>query len=123
MDIVNLLDQLSELKSASDVARLDYESKRKLILQQVQDELNELDAEYNPLFETVGERMANLEQEIKSLVLAGRTSVKGSGLHAVYMSGRTSIDMARLEGYILTHPELNALKKLGEPSVQIRNVK
>lgn len=123
MDVAILLDQLSELKAANDITRIDYEKKRKLILQQVQDELNDLDAEYNPLFETVGERIASLEQEIKSLVLAGRTSVRGSSLHAVYMNGRTSIDMARLDGYILTHPELNALKKLGEPSVQIRSVK
>lgn len=123
MDIVNALDQLAELKAASEVTRLDFESKRQTILQQVQDELNELDAEYNPLFETVNERISSLEREIKSLVLAGRTSVKGTHLHAVYVSPRVSWDTAKMEGFAITHPQILSLKKLGEPSVQIRNVK
>lgn len=123
MDTVLLLDQLAELKAASEVTRLDFDAKRRSILAQVQVELDELDSEYNPLFETVSERIALLESEIKQLVLTGKTSVKGSSLHAVYMSPRVSFDVKQIEGYALAHPEINAMKKLGEPSVQIRNVK
>jgi hypothetical protein len=123
MNPIDLLDQLAELRAASDISRLEYEAQRNIILQPVQDELRALDSEFNPMFNTVAERISELETQVKELVLAGGESVKGANLHAVYMRGRVSWETAKLEGFLVAHPELESLRKVGEPSVQIRNVK
>jgi len=123
MEIVELLDQLAELKAASDVTRLEYESKKTLILQPVQDELKALDSEFAPMFNSVGERITELEKQVKELVLVGGKSVKGTNLHAIYMKGKITWMTDRLDGFMVAHPELAQLRNVGEPSVQIRNVK
>jgi hypothetical protein len=121
--IVAKLDELAELKAATDLARIDYETKRTEILRVVQTELEALDAEYAPRLDAATQRMETLEAEIKSDVLRYGASVKGSRLHAVYSRGRVSWDTRALDAYALAHPEVTAFRKQGEPSVSLRLVK
>jgi hypothetical protein len=116
------LDELSEIKAAVEVTRLDYEAKRAEILRSVQAELDALDAEYTPLIETSNARIADLETGIRNAVLQRGASVKGARLHAVYYQGRVSWDTKRLDSYAATHPEITAFRKKGEPSVSLRVV-
>lgn len=117
------IEELTQVKSAADVTRLDYEQKRTEILKAVQEELNALDAEYNPLLEAAATRAATLETEVRQDVMKFGASVKGSKLYAVYVRGRVSWDTKELDHYALTHPEVSAFRKEGAPSVSLRNVK
>jgi len=63
--IVVKLDELAEIKAATDITRLDYEAKRVEILKAVQAELDALDIEYKPLMDASAERVAALEAEIR----------------------------------------------------------
>lgn len=117
------LDELAEIKAATEVTRLDYEAKRAEILKAVQAELEALDVEYKPLMDASAERVAALEAEIKQDVLRHGQSVKGGKLHAVFYHGRVSWDTKSLDKYADTHPEVLEFRKEGEPGVQLRAVK
>jgi hypothetical protein len=89
----------------------------------VQEELNALDAEYNPLLDAAATRTANLESELRQEVLNFGATVKGSKLPFTYVRGRVSWDTESLDKYALSHPEIKAYRKEGAPSVSLRNVK
>ena len=56
----------------------------------MQEELNALDAEYNPLLDAAATRAANLESELRQEVLNFGATVKGSKLPFTYVRGRVS---------------------------------
>lgn len=118
-----LLNDLAEVRSAIDLARLDYEAARQKILAPVQEALNQLEAEYAPMVDAGSTNDAELVQMIKANVLIDGASTKGDRLHAVYMRPRVSWDTAALDGYAVAHPEIRQMKREGEPSVAIRAVK
>lgn len=117
------LDELAELRTAAELTRADYETRRAAILQSVQAELDALSAEFEPLFEAVEERTRDLEEEIRQDVLAYGQSVKGLEIQAVYNRGRVTWDSKRLDAYAERHPEIIAFRKEGEPSVALRHIK
>lgn len=120
--VTEKLERLSNLRAASDVTRLDYESKRKEILKQVQAELDTLEAEYKPLLESVDGNIASLETEIKTEVLLYGESIQGGTFRAVYTKGRTAWDNNAIEKYAELHPEILRFRKQGPPSVALRIV-
>ncbi|MCC7361977.1 MAG: hypothetical protein IT317_21005 [Anaerolineales bacterium] len=122
-DIAAKLDELTELRAAAEITRLDYEAKREQILQVVQAELEALETEYAPLLEAAAARAETLEAEIKADVLAAGASVKGGGLQAVYVRGRVSWDTAALDDYAANHPEVQGFRRQGAPSVSLRTLK
>ena len=121
--IIAKLDELSELKAAADLTRIDYEARRAEILKAVQADLDELEAEYAPLLDTASDRIATLEGEIRQDVLAHGASVKGGRLQAVYVRGRVSWDTKALDVYTLSHPEVVSFRQEGAPSVSLRVVR
>lgn len=123
VDMIAELDELAERRAAFDVIRLEYERKRADILAVVQPQLDDLDREYKPRLATAELHAAQLEGEVKALVIALGESVKGTQLHAVYSKGRVTWDTRGLDGYAVAHPELAAFRKVGDPSVTIRAAK
>ncbi len=121
--IVAKLEQLSEMQSAADVLRLDYEAKRQEILLAVQAELEALDDELKPLMDTLGDNIESLTAEIRADVLAHGGTVRCERLQAVYMRGRVSWDTRALDRYAASHPEVQQYRREGEPSVSLRTVK
>ena len=121
--IVAKLEELAELRAAAELTRADYDDQRAAILQAVQAELDALEAEYMPLFDTASERTAALEAEIRAEVLAAGATVRGSRVQAVYARGRTSWDTAGLDIYAADHPEVQDYKRQGAPSVSLRIIK
>lgn len=119
-DILARLDELAELRAAASLTRADYEQRRAEILRAVQAELEALEAEYAPLFETAAERQAALEAEIKALVAEAGQSVKHRNIQAVYTRGRTTWDTKGLTTYAEAHPEVNQYRREGKPSVSLR---
>ena len=114
------LNDLDELEMRREVLRIDYEEKRKAILAAVQADLDALDAEYQPLKDTVSANITALEGDIKADVIAHGETVKGAHVMAVYVNGRVSWDTKKLDGMMSLIPQLADARKQGEPSVTIR---
>jgi hypothetical protein len=121
--IVFRLEELTEIRSAVETTRLDYEAKRTEIMRAVQEELAALEVEYTPLLEAAAERVATLEAEIKDDVARHGASVKSRHIQAVYSRGRVSWDSKSLEGYAAAHPDVLAFRKEGAPSISLRALK
>lgn len=122
-EIVMKLDQLAELQAQAAALRLDYDAKRADILSAVQSQLDDLDREVKPQMAAAESKAAQLEGEIKTLVIGQGESVKGARLHAVYSAGRVTWDGRGLDGYIAAHSEVAQFRKEGQPSVTIRAAK
>ncbi len=119
--LTDKLERLTNLHAASDVARLDYEARRKEILRKMQPELEALESEYRPLLESAEENIATLEAEIKTEVLLHGQSVSGGAYRAVYTQGRISWDNEGMAKYANSHPEVLQFRKQGQPSVSLRS--
>jgi hypothetical protein len=120
--VVEKLERFSNLRHAAEFTRLDYETKRKEILKQIQPELDALDAEYKPVLETAEENLAALENEIKTEVLLYGESVAGGVYRACYTQGRVSWDNDGMARYAALHPDVLQFRKQGQPSVSLRVV-
>lgn len=123
VDIIAKLDELASLQASAAVLRLDYRDRRAEILSAIQPQLDDLDRELKPGLEAADLKEAQLQDEIKALVIGQGESVKGAKLHAVYAPGRVTWDTKRLDGFSLAHPELASFRKVGAPSVTIRPAK
>ncbi len=121
--LIAKLDELSEVKTAAEVTRQDYEARRAEILMAVQAELEALEVEYQPLFESVEARVKTLDSEIRADMLQYGASVKGAHLHAIFSRGRVSWDTEQLDQYALKHPEIVQFRKQGEPIISLRTIK
>ena len=120
--VAKKLERLTNLRGAAEVARLNYETKRVEILKQIQAELDALEAEYNPVLETVGENIAALENEIKTDVLLFGESLSGGMYRASYTQGRISWDNDGMTKYAALHPDVLQFRKQGQPIVSLRMV-
>lgn len=118
--VAEKLERLSNLRNAAEFTRLDYETKRALILKQVQAELDAIDSEYKPVMERAEENIAVLENEIKTDVLLYGESVSGGMYRATYMKGRVSWDNDGMTRYAESHPDVLQFRKQGQPIVSLR---
>jgi len=63
-----------------------------------------------------------LTAEVKADVLNAGATVKGDYMMAVYNKGRVSWDTKGLDGFAIAHPEMQAFRKVGEPTITLRKV-
>jgi hypothetical protein len=118
--IIAKLNELADVRAASDMTRREYEARRAEILAAVQAELDALEAEFQPLLESAARRQEALEAEVRSDVLELGGSVRGAHVHAVFARGRVSWDTRRLDRYAEEHPEVLAFRREGAPIVSLR---
>ena len=79
------LNELSEVISARDVARIDYETARaKLIPEDNRAALADMEAEFTLRDAAIALNIEELEKEIKQVVVSHGASVNGTHLHAVW---------------------------------------
>jgi hypothetical protein len=121
-NVTEKLKRLTNLHAAEDLTRMDYDAKRLALLNQIQPELDALEAEYSPLLEAAEKNIAVLENEIRTDVLLHGESVQAGSFRAVYTKGRVSWDSHGIENYAASHPEVLKFRKQGEPSVALRTV-
>jgi len=114
------LERLSSLRNAVEFTRLDYETRRKQILKQIQADLDALDLEYKPVMEAAEENIEALENEIKTDVLLYGESVSGGMYRATYTQGRISWDNDGITRYAESHPDVLQFRKQGQPIVSLR---
>ena len=91
---------------------------------EIKQKMADIEAEFSGKIETVSERIATQEKDIRDNVIALGHKVQGEFLQAVYVKGREGgWDNGKLKGFAMAHPEILAAKKPdGEPSAQIRTV-
>ena len=123
-DVKVKLDALAELQAQRDSIMLE---KNRLLDSLYTDEIkfkmSEVETEFAPKTDTVNEKIATLEQEVRHDVLELDTSVKGTVLHAIVSKGRVSWDTKAIDGYAVAHPEILQFKTEGAPSASIRVAK
>ena len=125
------------MKENEVIENLGVLAKLKGLLENFQQELDELEDQAflncpdlnvrrHELIETLamlsGEAAGHVDK-INIGVLEKGESIKGELLQAVFSTGRTTWDTKALVGYAVAHPEIEKLKKVGKPSVSIREVK
>ncbi len=121
--VILLLNKLADLQNGLDALNLQKQALIESVLTpEIKAKLADIDAEFAPKIAVVSESIDPLTVEIKQAVLQSGASVKGAFLHAVWAKGRVSWDNKALDGYAAAHPELNAFRKEGDPSVSIRRV-
>lgn len=121
-NIVELLDALADARDEAETIRLWTEDARQaLIPAEVKQAIADLDAEIAPRQSAITERIAELETKIKDAVVSAGETVKGARIQAVFTKGRESWDSKGLSGYAVAHPEIQAFRKVGEPSVSLRS--
>ena len=123
MNLTELLEQYTEYRTAYDLESAEMERQRTAILAQVQDQLDALATEFNPRLTAASDKFTELESQIKIAVLATGATAKGRRWQFVYAKGKTTWDGRKLDGMASIIPELNDAKKVGEPTVSIREVK
>lgn len=117
------LDRLAELRAQKDLLRIEKQKLVESVLTpEIKTQLAEIDAEFDPQFESVDSKASEIEARIKEEVVAHGETIKGTALQAVYSKGRISWDSRGLNGYLVDHPELNQFKKQGKPSISIRKI-
>ena len=130
-NIVEMLDELHNLRSAGDAIRLaKEEAVEKAIPPEIRAAVDEyrrliadVELEFADKAEVANQKAGDLEKKIKDAVVAHGKTVKSEYMQAVWVKGRVKWDNERLEGYALTHPEIALLRNEGEPSVSLRVVK
>jgi len=124
VNIPEELDRLANMQAERDVLAM---TKQQLIdaiiTPEIKAQIAEVEAEFAPKLETVDAKIEAQTSIVKRLVLEIGDSVKGAFLHAVFAKGRVSWDTKALDGYAVAHPEIVAMRKTGDPSVSIRNIK
>jgi len=127
LEVVNkkvgkLLDQLAGFRQARQGSTNEIND----VINQALRNCPDLKNRYDELQEGIKffvETESELTSQVQEEVLRVAASIKGGWLQAVYSEGKTTWDTKLLEGYLIAHPELAALKKEGKPSVSIREIK
>lgn len=126
--ITAALNQLSEFLCQTDALELQKQELKadimpeelRAALQEYNNELRAIDAEFAGRAEIANKNIASLRDIIKQTILKHGSTIKGDHLMAVWNKGRVTYDSRGLDGYAIAHPEIEAFKKTGKPSVTIR---
>ena len=113
-------EQLAEAKKALQDLRGCIEAEREEILKGVREELAALDAKYADQLREAGRAVAELESEVKAVVLQLRRSLRVGDVQAIFYRGRVTWDSRGLARYAEGNPEVEQFRKVGAPSVVVR---
>jgi hypothetical protein len=121
--IQSKLDRLAELQANADMIKSDAQEEiAALIPPEIQYLLQEIECSTDELDAAIQADIATLEADIKTSVLLNCVSVKGAHLHAIYTKGRPTWDGKMLDGMSKLIPQLEAARKVGEPTVSLRRI-
>ena len=109
--------RLSDMQAEMEKARQDA------IPQEVREQLETIEAEYQPKLDALREKLKSLEDEVKERVLNTGSTLKGNVVMAVYRRGSTKWDEKHLERLATEYPRILEAKVEGKPSVAIQRIK
>lgn len=123
MNAQEILEQLTDLCAQQDLLKIAHDDARDAAIpEEVEAVLADIDIEFAPKLDAISQKIATLEAEAKTAVLAEGATVKGGALQAVYRKGSVTWDGKKLDGMMSLIPQLKDARKEGEPSVSIRKV-
>lgn len=109
--------RLSDMQSEMEKARQDS------IPPEVREQIETIEAEYQPKLDVLREKLKSLEDEVKERVLNTGSTLKGNVVMAVYRKGSTKWDEKHLERLAAEYPRILEAKVEGKPSVAIQRIK
>jgi len=109
--------RLSDMQVEMERARQDA------IPPEVREQLETIEAEYQPKLDVLREKLKSLEDEVKEQVLNTCSTLKGNVVMAVYRRGSTKWDEKHLERLAAECPRILEAKIEGKPSVAIQRIK
>jgi len=109
--------RLSDMQAELEKARQDA------IPPEVREQLETIEAEYQPKLDVLREKLKSLEDEVKEQVLNTGSTLKGNVVMAVYRKGSTKWDEKHLERLAAEYPRILEAKVEGKPSVAIQRIK
>ena len=109
--------RLSDMQSEMEKARQDS------IPPEVREQIETIEAEYQPKLDVLREKLKSLEDEVKEQVLNTCSTLKGNVVMAVYRRGSTKWDEKHLERLAIEFPRILEAKIEGKPSVAIQRIK
>ena len=123
MDIYEKIEKYSDLMFGIDAINQEKQTLiDEVLTPEIKEKLAEIDAEFDPKIEEISQEKAALEAEIKQEVLEAGRTVKGTYHSFVWSKPRVSWDTKALDGYAAAHPEIQAFRAEGAPSVSVRKV-
>lgn len=121
--VSEMLDLLSDYNSQKDVIKLKKQELIDTILTpEIKAQIAAIDAEFADKEITVDEKIKELTTIIEEAVISLGKSAKGKYLAAVYFNGKVTWDSKTLDGYAISHPEINLMRREGKPYIVIRRV-
>ena len=124
MNTVEKLNRLYELKTVITETEERKQAEIDTILTpEILAQVEEIRKKWADTTESMTAEIAELEAEIKADVLAGKETVKGNKLMAVWNKGRGSWDGKKLDGMRALIPQLDTARKVSDPTVTIREAK
>jgi hypothetical protein len=119
--IADQLNHLSALSLRQDTLEAEkHDAYARLLSPELLAQLDAITAEYADAAQALAFDIECCKTAIKQAVLAQGVNVAGTHLQAIVVAGRITYDHKALDVYALSHPEIKAYRKAGEPSVQIR---
>ena len=89
----------------------------------MREQLETIEAEYQPKLDALRVKLKSLEDEVKERVLNTGSTLKGNVVMAVYRKGSTKWDEKHLERLAAEYPRILEAKVEGKPSVAIQRIK
>lgn len=124
MNTQEKLDRLYELKTVMTETEKRKQAEIDTILTpEILAQVEEIRKKWADTTESMTAEIAELEAEIKADVLAGKETVKGNKLMAVWKKGRVTWDGDKLDGMMVLIPQLDAARIVADPTVAIQKVK
>ena len=124
MNTEEKLNRLYELKSAlAEMEKRKQAEVDTILTPEILTQVEEIRKKWADTTESMTAESTELEAEIKADVLAGKETVKGAQLMAVWNKGRVSWDGKKLDGMRALIPQLDTARKVADPTVTIREAK
>lgn len=124
MNTEEKLNKLYELKTVMTETEERKQAEIDTILTpEILAQVEEIRKKWADTTESMTAEIAELEADIKADVLSGGETVKGARLMAVWNKGRVSWDGKKLDGMRALIPQLDAARKVADPTVTIREAK
>ena len=102
---------------------LDFQKRQlyqEIITPEIQEQLDDLEAEFAPDYAAINEAIGMAEDDIKDDIQELKETVAIDTMQAIYRRGSKSWDTKKLNDYAKDHPEIEAFRKTGKPSVSIQ---
>ena len=119
-EVRHAFQALAAARAEAAAADAEYSAARSAVLAQVRNQLDAVDAAFAERIQTAADVAAATEQALRALILKIGKSVSLAGIRATYSSPRVTWDTKGLDAYAHQHPEVNAFRKLGKPTVALR---